>query len=343
MSDSKYSRINYSMELFKIIAAFAVVFSHVRFPGRTGAIVNSICRFAVPFFFALSGYFSFNADEIRIKKRLFHILKIMLIASLFYALWGCFTTKWVSHGSRLQYLKGRLDLHHIALWLFMEMNPFAPHLWYLSSMAVTYLLYYIYTAFWKEKEISYSYLYLFAGAALLFQLVFGLKAPGVSLDVDYKIYRNSLFFGLPVFSMGLFIREYKDRLLYVFNLTSKKAFLLILIGTALSPVQWLGIGQAEVPVGSFLDVFIILLLLAEHPDPFPNNNLRKCILLLGNASLIVYIIHPFFHDLFKLLAKKEGFAAFIVSHGYVYPFFIAVISSATGILYSLILGMLKKN
>ena len=49
---------NTTLELMKLLASYAVVFIHVLFYGRFGIIVDAIARFAVPFFFLVSGFFS---------------------------------------------------------------------------------------------------------------------------------------------------------------------------------------------------------------------------------------------------------------------------------------------
>lgn len=49
---------NQAMECFKMIAAVLVVILHVPFPGKWGGIVTCLANFAVPVFFAITGYFN---------------------------------------------------------------------------------------------------------------------------------------------------------------------------------------------------------------------------------------------------------------------------------------------
>lgn len=42
---------NITLEILKLFAAYMVIFIHVLFYGAVGAVVDSLAKFAVPFFF----------------------------------------------------------------------------------------------------------------------------------------------------------------------------------------------------------------------------------------------------------------------------------------------------
>lgn len=54
---------NHVLDAEKAAAAYMVVFLHLHFPGVTGDIFNAAARFAVPFFFMISGYFCWRKDK----------------------------------------------------------------------------------------------------------------------------------------------------------------------------------------------------------------------------------------------------------------------------------------
>ena len=58
---SNKRQINKSINVLKCLAIFAVICIHCKLfnLGAKGGIVVALCRFAVPFFFMVSGYFSF--------------------------------------------------------------------------------------------------------------------------------------------------------------------------------------------------------------------------------------------------------------------------------------------
>ena len=79
---------NYCLAFFEAIACILIVFIHARFPGTFGRIVESLGRFGVPLFFAVSGFFlikeSSTVEEVRakLKKRIIKILIIYLCCAL---------------------------------------------------------------------------------------------------------------------------------------------------------------------------------------------------------------------------------------------------------------------
>ena len=54
---------NQIVDVFKIVSAIFVVFLHFPFPGYLGKAVFSIARFAVPFFFIVSGYYYSKSNK----------------------------------------------------------------------------------------------------------------------------------------------------------------------------------------------------------------------------------------------------------------------------------------
>lgn len=57
------------LNIVKLVASYMVVFIHVSFPGQFGIDIVYLARFAVPFFFIVSGYFSYNSFNLKnIKK-----------------------------------------------------------------------------------------------------------------------------------------------------------------------------------------------------------------------------------------------------------------------------------
>lgn len=55
-TEKKY---NYCLDFIKGIACICVVFLHCEFPGVLGIAVQTVTRWTMPFFFMISGYYSF--------------------------------------------------------------------------------------------------------------------------------------------------------------------------------------------------------------------------------------------------------------------------------------------
>lgn len=84
---------NSTLNALKGIACFSVIMLHCAFPGMVGKIIYGIARFAVPMFFAISGYYvySCNSKDViqRLPKNRTHSITIFLETELIYSLWHC--------------------------------------------------------------------------------------------------------------------------------------------------------------------------------------------------------------------------------------------------------------
>ena len=75
---------NEALEILKLVASYAVVLIHVSLGGAVGDAVNGIARFAVPMFFAITGFYSFGITRERVRVRAMKILRLAIYATLLY-------------------------------------------------------------------------------------------------------------------------------------------------------------------------------------------------------------------------------------------------------------------
>ena len=79
-----------SLDCVKGVACIFVILIHCTFPGITGEVLRAIARFAVPLFFAVTGYFLLdshgNVTKERILRKLKRIIRITVLADIFYVL-----------------------------------------------------------------------------------------------------------------------------------------------------------------------------------------------------------------------------------------------------------------
>ena len=68
---------NYTLEMLKLFAYYMVVFVHVNLYGELGYATNALARFAVPFFFVVSGFYSYQIPPKRILKRAYPVILIL--------------------------------------------------------------------------------------------------------------------------------------------------------------------------------------------------------------------------------------------------------------------------
>lgn len=290
---------NQTMELCRLIAAFFVVFIHIVPRGGTGIFLKCLARFAVPFFFMASGYFSFQVDCDRLKRRIVHFLPILLLANLAGFVSDLLQVYLSNELTLDSYLKNLFTFSRIYNLLFQSLSPFLDILWFLNALLYCYLLFWLYTRFQGQKEKDYRPLYLLAVVLLLFFYGFLLLASlfssnsDLNLSISLKYYRNFAFFGWPCFSIGLFLREYQDQIFVRFGLTCKRLIFLWVAGALLAVVECYGNGQKECYLGSFVMAVSFVLLAARRPILTTSPHMQSFFSWCGRISLMLYFWHGF--------------------------------------------------
>lgn len=332
------------MDLCKLIASVFVVLIHIGLTEESGWVFNCLARFGVPVFFAISGYFSLNADCGRIKKRAHHILKIFLVSSVAYFIWQCLRIVIFGNISVSEYLEGILTEANISRWILIGYNPFAGHLWYLHAILTCYVFLWIYVRFF-DGEVNYNAFYILGAVGMMIHIAFGTNTAAAGVASYSLIYRNGLFFGLPMFAAGMFIRSCGSIIKEKFRLNAFKEIGLVIFGILLSLIQWKGSGLVEMPVGTLIEVIALMLLMDEHPR-IASEKYNRLFKSLGNVSLAVYIIHQFFIFLINSLSAKEELFAKIRGDDLLMSLTVIALSLISGIIYDLILtvfGKIKKK
>lgn len=136
---SKCSARNEGVDCLKGIACIAVVLIHVRFPGLAGYICRVASQFAVPLFFAISGYF-FTAGKGSLYASTARKLRHSIF--LFLGSWTCcicFVAFGTGGMSLNCYIRGLLTEEWIVK-LFLTNAPYVwLHLWFLGALIYIYL------------------------------------------------------------------------------------------------------------------------------------------------------------------------------------------------------------
>ncbi len=299
---------NLSLELAKLLAACFVVFIHAPFPGTLGSVVTCMARFAVPFFFAVSGYYSLGIGEKRLKKRILHLLKLHLITAVICVAMNC-VAKWQSPADLQYYLRHEIlpDARQWTRWLILQVNPYGGHLWYLSSLLLCYGVLLAYEKFMAGEAGKNGPLYGAGAVLLAVFLVLSTFMKMEGMDVPFKVYRNGWLLGLPMFLMGMFLHEQEERLWRNFCLTKGKLLMLMAGGLAFSLVQDLSGNASEIPVGILLLVPALLLFLQRYPRlPVKHIWVQKLVSRFGVVSTAVYLLHIAAIDVYNLFLKEPA-------------------------------------
>ena len=321
---------NLSLECFKLLAACFVVFLHIPFPGTFGQLTVCLSRFAVPLFFAVSGWFSFGASAEKLRKRFSHILLLELLGDILYVSWRCIRD-YLAGESLYWCLRYQIpDLPAIKMWLLWSVDPFAGHLWYLSATCLCYAVLWLYARLGKKDCRP---LYLTGFALLLTCFAMGEFSKFTGLRVDYRICRSGLFTGLPVFLLGLGLREYREQL-------KRWGIPLALSGVALSILEWKTLGSHDLYIGAVLTAAGILLATSRYPTV--PGWLAKAAAAFGSVSTTVYLLHLLLQEIYGHYFQYAAELRFGGAEPWLRPVLILTVSLMIGFCLSFIKNIRKQ-
>lgn len=324
---------NQSMECCKMVASILVVFLHVPFPGEIDGFVKSFSGFAVPMFFAISGYFNYGADQKALSRRLKHLLKLYITAICVTFLWGCIRTE-LHGGSTIAFLRQFLPKpEEIAAWFLFQLDPRLGQLWYLLSACLCYVFLRVYVGFFSEGEVDYRPLYAIAFSLFSVFFALGILAPVCGVDVPYLLYRNGWFMGLPMFTLGIFIHNHQERIFESFHFTGRKLVLLILAAILLSILQWRTMETGQLTLGALIEVVLLMLLLVSHPTITAGAWGTSLIAKFGAWSTYVYLFHVTLLQVYSTYCQAPVSAALGSAEEFLRPMLVAAMSLLFAIVF----------
>lgn len=267
----------YSIDAFRIVAAFLVVSLHVTWiiPGF-GTFMTDVERIAVPYFFMVSGYFYKREKTLPTIKRLVKYLFVAII-SYFFVEWYIYrSTSFVSTEITV--------LYDYRFWI-CNVVPFCPVAWYLTSY-----IYILVIAFFIKQEKLYYLLGLFS---LLFSLSIGAYSHIFNIqNVNSLMWDTCFISSFCWFALGRWLRNRQD----LFPKGEGGIFLLLtLLGIFMSIAEHYLIKRytnapvsGTVYIGTILSVVSLFIWLLKHPQL--GNQLH-----VGRLPLFIFLSHVAIH------------------------------------------------
>ena len=261
---------NHCLNVWKGIAAFAVVLIHCTLPGVPGEIIKGIARFAVPLFFLISGYFAYGREDAVLRRRESHIFRLYVGAVAVYYLWAAIRyflsqRTFAQMGAELFPDGGRT----VSDLLLFNRTAMAPHLWFMGALVYCYLFYRLLARKRLEERV-----YLLIPVLLAANLLLGEGRGLTGIAVPVRWIRSFWLTGFPFFLWGSWFacREKQGGL----RLHRGAGIALVAAGMILSSVECLWSGYDELYVGSILTAEGLFRLALAFPD-------------LGKGSLLARI------------------------------------------------------
>ena len=296
---------NYFLNYLKGLACMGIVLVHCRFPSVPGAVITAFARSGIPFFFMLSGYYTFYTDREttlavtgrRIKKSFW----LLMAAMLLYIAWRILP-KLLSGGITEVFLWLETSLFQqqiiIDFLLLNVTDSVNGVLWYIPAALYVYLLFGILVkAGGKGKN-----LYIAAVILLVVNLVLCELGTVLGLAIHLKWYRNFLFTGFPFFMLGHYLHKKEKEIQLIKN--KKIPLLIIFLGGALILLEsWL-VGNALLYIGNVVFVTGLYLFAIQ-------NSLCKKGSLMGQIGsklyLYIYISQVAVIEVMDKLAGRVAF------------------------------------
>ena len=208
--NQRYSRNNY-IDACRTICSFLVIFLHFSLPGIFGKITLPLTRIAVPFFFAVSGYYFYKDDKKEenrvIGKRIIRLLKLFACSELVYFSFYLFL-EFNAFGFGLHSIKSLLDAYvsnyskNIPSWP-IALVPLCNEVgWFLLALCAVYLIMYISNKVNMTKHLwIFSIIYLcihmiirrirlYMGTDIVISERFILCLPLFFFLLGYQIHKN---------------------------------------------------------------------------------------------------------------------------------------------------------
>jgi surface polysaccharide O-acyltransferase-like enzyme len=295
---------NYAIDYIKFYAILAVVIIHT-FPGNDQPgyfVLDNLSRFAVPFFFAASGYlFSLKVSGNQqsfayFRKYVTKILKIYVSWLIFYFVYDVARIMLTNENPSAELSKYMENMTALNL-LYYGQGTSGYQLWFVISLVWSTVILYL---FYRLKKVR-----LLLVIALCFNLL-GLFGQSYSIfdELPVSTTRAALYVSLFYTVLGFWLatiqtwQKYNGRIyFYLFCL-----FTLLQVSEGF----WLQKGlEAKHGEYFFSTIFLTLFLFLYA---LSNPNLGKGLFLtkIGANSLGIYAIHVFFIDMIDLFFKQIG-------------------------------------
>lgn len=287
------------LNVLKIIAAFFVVCIHVHFPGGFGRGVVAVARFSVPFFFMVSGFFSYYEDKSvlneKYKRKVSHIAFLFLSGTVLYFLFNLAVS--VVNGEVKTYLTELFTVENFVDFLLFNHTEVSDFLWFLPALIYVYGVFFAFEKKGITKKLYFLIPVLFVAGVVLREIPeFVENTP----DLMNKAYlcRNWLFVGLPFFMLGHFIKVKEDVLSA--KLSDCVLAVIMLVATAEAVVVDLLHVQKNLYLGTFFAVFALFVFAVKNEGRVQVPRLAAA---GAKYSFYVYLVHIIIRDIVPVAEK----------------------------------------
>lgn len=296
---------NSCIDFFKGISCIAVILIHCRFPGMIGGALRAVARFAVPFFFTVSGYFLYKQNQSSniqiIKGRLKKTVTLLISAELFYVLYYIITNVCVLNAP-ITTIFDEFTVSKLMRFIIDNSPMLYPHLWYIYALVYCYG----FVAFVEYGKFGYRWRNLYCIIAFGYYFLFSEVLPRFGINDVFTSWQFSIhntFFvrALPFLLLGAIIHEHEDRIKNI-SISPMQSLCLFITLCLTSVFERIAFSDSGVYLSS---IAIVLLFWIVSINKICRVN--KGVSFVGNKlSTDIYIIHISIMNVFDMIYASFG-------------------------------------
>ena len=298
---------NNSVDLFRTLAAFAVVCIHSNYGKLDPTIVNGIVlstRWAVPFFFLITGYYLFNQlNSISSfpKKAVAKLISIHIVSSFIFILVRILNNDSLDFG-----LVNLLNGTYFHLWFIGSMILGLVFIWYMYQINLQKLLGIISISILIVTTFTDGYDILISEH--ISYMPFLISIPFMHIGMLLRKHQYKLPFTILImFVIGLFTLQFFEN--YLLNLFSDK-----FVNQALS-----------------ISTIVFVIFLFQTVLKIKINKENYLIKIGRKYSLFIYLFHPIFFLVFQQVARASTEIRYYLFNG-LQPILIFIITLSLGLI-----------
>lgn len=274
---------------------------HCGFPGITGKLLYGIARFAVPFFFLVSGYFLYKEhkeDSVKsIPRKLKHIFKVLVVTEIVYLIWHSLQYTFLDNSTDLAlWLRGLFSGQSVFQFLILQTTYIGDVSWFLVALCLCYISYYIII----KKNFWNKVVYLIP-ILLLINICFGEVLPKVGIQLPWNACSNFWLLGFPFFMLGNWVHCNQDEILK--RVTNKHLVLVVIGSIFLNLLERIFTDASQLFISNISMATSLFILAIKVPRPkWAENSILKHLAVIGDKyAVFVYILHPIIRDIIRYI------------------------------------------
>ena len=271
---------NHTLELIKLFASYMVVFIHVPFYGKVGAAIEALARFAVPFFFLVSGYYSYQITCAKIKMRIKNVSSLLILSAICCTVFEVITLLKYNKDGLIELISKCTDLSTYVNLLMFNLPIVSGHLWYLFAVLYVYVIYYFATKYHVKEKV----IFIISPLLLLLHLALGEGLSMFGIVLPFHYVRNFALMGIPFFALGLFVKKYEHKFR---NIPNYLILVFVVLGSIESIISRYLFGENELYIGSLFVLVAIVCMFIK----FENAKHPSFLIKLEGCSTYIYIFH----------------------------------------------------